>query len=365
MTINCPDKTYSKASLFVTILSFPISFFYFYLLRDILPENFFFDTGTIRRFMKPGSPVNDYSIAGNFYEHLGFKYDTPIFYEIVLASTIFLMFTIFLIYILRVDFLNFDTSLIYLFSLAVFGPFFSMISKDLIVFIFLLAALLFFNKKHYKLIFLLIITLYAYQYRKYWFITIGLLLSLWIIQAVFSKHRITISGIFMLVYLVIISIIYKLVTNNYISIQRLDVNNSRIGSSNARTMTKTILPPTNLFNDLANTLYNAVNLFIPIDGIGSVNELAYYAWLYFILFMIYRTYKRCHGIKGHTRFYLLFFAAFVFTQSLFEPDMGSAFRHQLTVTLFIPFMLQSYQQRYALLSENKKNENSKESVQSL
>ena len=347
-------KTISKASLLIVILSFPVSFLYFYLLRYILPDKFFFDTGLIRNGMQPGAPVNDYSIAGDFYKHLGFKYDTPIIYEIILASTVFLVFTFLLVYILKVDFLNFDTSLIYLFSLMVFGPYFSMISKDLIVIIFLLVALLFFNRKHYKLIFLLIITLYAYQYRKYWFITIGLLIGLWVIQVIFSKHRIIISSIFMLVYVIIISIVYKLATNNYISMQRMNINNSRIGMDTARTMTKTILPPTNLFNDLANTLYNAVNLFIPIDGIGSVNELVYYAWLYFILFMIYHTYKKCHGIKGHTRFYLLFFAAFVFTQSLFEPDMGSAFRHQLTVTLFIPFMLQSYQQQYALASENKK-----------
>lgn len=346
------EKTYSKASLLIAILSFPVSFLYFYLLRYVLPNNFFFDTGTIRRFMRPGAGITDYSIAGDFYKRLGFKYDTPVFYEIVLASTVFFIFTCALLYILKVDFLHFDTSLMYAFSLLVFGPFFAMISKDLIVFIFLLATFLFFNKKHYKFIFVLIVIIYAYQYRKYWFITIVLLLCLWFIQRYFSEHRMATAGTFMGIYLVVISIFYKMNRHEYISIQRMNVNNTRIGMENARTATKTILPPTSLFNDLGNTLYNAINLFIPIDGIGSINELAYYAWLYFILYMIYRTYKTCKGIFGHTRFYLLFFAAFMFTQSLFEPDMGSAFRHQLTVTLFIPFMLQSYQQNYV---ENKLN----------
>lgn len=341
-----PKKTYSKASIFVAILSFPVSFIYFYVLRYILPGNFFFDTGTIRRFMQPGAGVTDYSIAGDFYKRLGFKYDTPVIYEILMASIVFFIFTCALLYLLKIDFLNFDTSLVYLFSLMVFGPFFSMISKDLIVFIFLLATLLFFNSKYYPYAFIVITVIYAYNYRKYWFITIALLISLVIISKLVHQHRMAISGIFMFFYLIIISVFYHWNKGEYISIQRMNVNNTRIGMENARTATKTILPPTNIFNDLANTLYNAVNLFVPIDGIGSINELAYYAWLYFIIYMIYRTYKKCHGIKGHTFFYLLFFASFMFTQSLFEPDMGSAFRHQLTVTLFIPFMLQSYQQHH-------------------
>lgn len=340
------EKTYSKMSLLIAIVSFPVSFFYFYLLRYLLPNNFFFDTGTIRRFMKPGAIVNDYSIAGKFYRQLGFKYDTPIFYEIVLASTVFFIFTCALLYILKIDFLHFDTSLMYVFSLALFGPFFAMISKDLIVFIFLLATFLFFNRKSYRLYFLLFILLYAVQYRKYWFITIVLLFSLCIVRYFFSRHTIIISTLFTFIYLVLVSICYHLLSGSYISIQRMSVNSTRVGSDYARTATRTILPPTNLFNDLTNTIYNAINLLIPIDGIGSINELAYYLWLYFILYIIYRTYKTCHGISGNTRFYLLFFISFIFTQSLFEPDMGSAFRHQLPVTLFIPFMLQSYQQNY-------------------
>lgn len=340
---------YSKASIFICILSFPISFFYFYILRDILPNNFFFDNGTIRNAMKPGAPVTDYSVAGDFYEKIGFHWDTPMFYEILFSAIIFTIFVIGLVFTLQIDFSRIGTLSWIIVGLGFFGPFFSMISKDLIVFIYMLFTFFFFNKRYYPFILFSTVVIYAFNYREYWLITAVLTLFLWVVMSKVEKNRILKIILFIIFYMIAISIAYNIANGGYLSGSRAGVNEVRIDAANSRTMTKTILPPTNLFNDMANTVYNAINLLIPIDGFGSINELAYYFWLYAVLILIWFTYRKCKGITGNMLYYLLFFASFLFTQSLFEPDMGSAFRHQLPITLFIPFMLINYQDKHRKL----------------
>lgn len=339
-------KNISKGSLLILILSFPISFIYFCLLRAFASKKFYLDTGTIRRFMKPGSPINDYSKAGNFYKKIGFHWDTPILYEILFASLIFFIFTLLIISVLKIDLANISSFIFYGASLVFFGPYFSMISKDLIVLIFLLSSLIFFRYKYYPILFTIFSIIYAINYRKYWLITIVLTICLYFICIHIKKKKLLLISFFEGFYLVVISIVYHLINGSFLSVSRMSINMVRENDSYGRTITKTILPPTNILNDILNSLYNGINLFFPIDGLGSINELVYYIWLYIILIFIWKVYHKCKGIDGNMLYYLLFFAAFMFTQSLFEPDMGSAFRHQLTVTLFIPFMLQSYQQNY-------------------
>lgn len=334
--------TISKVSLLIIILSFPVSFMYFAALRLILSEKFFLDTGTIRAAMKPEAVRNDYSSTGDFYRRLGFHWDTPVIYELLFAASIFLLFTIAIVIIFRLDFLDFKTLMWYILVLIFFGPYFSMISKDLIVFIYILFSSIFINSKKYIPIFILISSIYALNYRKYWLITIVLAVVIWLICKKMKKNKILTIMIISTVYLVSISVIYHFHSGSYLSVSRSSVNLFRTNDVYSRTMTRTVLPPNSIINDLVNTIYNGINLVIPIDGFGSANELVYYIWLYSILFMIWRTYKACNGINGNVLFYLIFFFSFIFTQSIFEPDMGSAFRHQLTVSSFIPFMLLYY-----------------------
>lgn len=336
----------SKGSLLILILSFPISFTYFCLLRAFASEKFYLDTGTIRRFMKPGSPVNDYSIAGDFYKRLGFHWNTPILYEILFSALIFFLFTFLILFILKIDLANISSFIFYGASLVFFGPYFSMISKDLIVLVFLLLSLIFFNSKYYPFIFTVFATIYAVNYRKYWLITIVLTVCLYYICNHVKRKKLLAIVSFEGLYLIIISIVYHFSHGGFLSSNRMSINMVRENGLYSRTMTRTILPPVNVINDILNSLYNGINLIIPIDGFGSINEIVYYIWLYVMIFFIWNVYRKCRGIRGNMLYYLLFFVSFIFTQSLFEPDMGSAFRHQLTVTLFIPFMLQSYQQNY-------------------
>lgn len=331
------EKRYSKLNLLIWILSLPISYLYFISLRYLLPRKFYFDTNTIRSFMENGASMTDYTKAGNFYKRLGFKYDTPIVYEIILASIVFFLFTTILVFIINVDFSKLSIDLIYLCVLCFFGPFYSMISKDLITFIFILFAMLFFNTKIFKYILIVVVLIYALNFRKYWLITLCLFIILFIAFK-FLKRKTLWIVIMESIFLLLISITYNIFTGQYISSQRLIVNSARINSDNAKTITKTLLVPNCLSNDLINTIYNFVNLIFPIDGIGSFNELIYYIWLYTVFGLIYFFRKK---MNKNEKIYLIFFASFLFTQSLFEPDMGSAFRHQFVISSFIPFFTMS------------------------
>lgn len=317
-------------SKIIMVIIVPVYFFTSIFIEKILPNNFFSDSMTIRSLIGSNNiifnPSDSYASTASFYKLIGFRPNTPHFFESLL-STVILSFFLYLLvrkeHFLVLSLTNFATLCI---TILFYLCFFSVISKDLIAFTLILIAFYFYRSPQFFVLFLSSIIIYGLLFRIYWLLIIPLVFVIYYLMN--GQHYIFII-IYIMIFVVIISYIYYRLNGTYISFLRYETHTVLSANTNINNL----FPGTNLFYDVLNSLNTFGNLIIPLDGLGSSAEIAYYVWTYYVLYLCFDSIK--HDNNHNNNLVVACFVSFLVIQGLFEPDMGSALRHQLIFSIFI------------------------------
>lgn len=310
----------------------PIYFVLSIFVKKFLPGNFFVDSMVIRSLINRTSIKFDssdsYASTAAFYKLLGFNGNTPHFFESLLSTVVLLIF----LYILvnNENFIALSLSNFFTLSFTIFFylSFFSVISKDLIAFSLLLLSFFFYGKKGFFIALLTSILVYGLFFRSYWLLLIPLIFLVY--QFLKRKHLFTMI-IFIIMFIVVVSYLYFLFDGTYISFLRYQTHTVLSANTNINNL----FPADNFLHDVLNSLNTILNLIVPADGLGSSSEVLYYLWTYYVLYLCINAFRHEQKSRANSNLVIASFISFIIIQGLFEPDMGSALRHQLVFSMLI------------------------------
>lgn len=284
----------------------------------------------------------NYKSAAIFYKMLGFNANSPIYREQFFSWLVFGLFLILVLYIAKESSLNLIQITFLSFFALMFGIYFAYISKDLIIFLFMTLGTYLVAKYRSILPLSIVIIVYATLFRSYWFLVLITFLLLY--YAVQKNKSVVSVAIFSLLAIVIIVFAYNIINGSQMSVARTAVNDQRLNGQQANTMINNLLPNSSVFTDTINCLYVFLSLFLPIDGLGSFNEIIYYFWIWGVTVSMLLKWKKIK--RNHERQQYLYLSssfclllALVVIQSMFEPDIGSVFRHQLAIVPILILLL--------------------------
>lgn len=331
------NMTMTKKDLFdvaFVVLFLAFSLIYFMFSRDIFPSYFFNDNATIRNYMNNISINSDknYVSTAKFFLMFRFNANTSFDAEAFFAWTVFAILMLVLILKFKIDFLKMrNLSLLLLFTLF-YGAYSAQFSKELVIFIMLDAVLLISPLKFLNKTFTIFVILYGIYFRTYWIlIYVCSIIFFYIFN--FSKLNKLVKLLLYFVTIICMEVGYNLITGGFLSDARYTVNSFRIEDLYTNTIINNPLINNSIFTDFWNFLYGLINVFIPIDGIHSANEIVYYIWIWIIVFLCWKYLKNNQEHKDYKLFFVL---AMITIQAFFEPDVGSMLRHQI---ILIPILL--------------------------
>lgn len=327
----------TKKNLFdvaFVVLFLAFSLIYFMFCRNIFPSYFFNDNATIRNYMNNISINSDknYVSTAKFFLMFKFNANTPYDTEAFFAWVFFAILMIVLILKFKIAFLKIrNLSLLVLFTLF-YGAYSAQFSKELVIFIMLDVVLLISPLKFFNKTFAIFVILYGTYFRTYW-------LLIYVCSIVFfyifnsSKLNKLFKSLLYFGTVIGMEVVYNLLTGNFLSDARYTVNSFRIEDLYTNTIINNPLINNSIVTDFLNFLYGLINVFIPIDGIHSVNEIIYYVWIWVIAILCFKYIKNSEGHKDYKLYFVL---AMITIQAFFEPDVGSMLRHQI---ILIPILL--------------------------
>lgn len=316
------------------VLFLGLSLIYFMFSRDIFPSYFFNDNTTIRNYMNNISINSDknYVSTAKFFLMFKFNANTSFGTEAFFAWTIFAILMLVLILKFKIDFLKIrNLSLLLLFTLF-YGAYSAQFSKELVIFIMLDAVLLMSPLKFLNKTFAVFVILYGVYFRTYWLL---IYLCSLIFFYIFNSSKLNKLFKLLLYFVTVVGmeVGYNLVTGGFLSDARYTVNSFRLEDLYTNTIINNPLINHSIITDFLNFLYGLINVFIPIDGIHSANEIVYYIWIWIIVILCWKYLK---NNREHKDYKLYFVLAMITIQAFFEPDVGSMLRHQI---ILIPILL--------------------------
>lgn len=322
-------------SLFIWYLAISFLIFLAIYKENLIPKYFFFDANTIADFIQYAKeliPGDSFANTALFYKVLGVGRQSLAF-SIVSAAII--VFGFFLYVKNKARELNFvDIALLY-FYMLLSVIYMTLLSKDFIVFL-VVMPLLFLSRKGTGgiLCWTIIAAFYAFYFRTYWFLFIGVFWGLYIICGFISKtNNLLIICIFSLLFL---AIVLQLSLGVDVDNFRKIVNDVRLdqGNENANSMILPFLSGGGLIIGWVNVSLTWISFMIPFPLIMSLS--LYYIIISLLVIMLY--YKFWSALKIELSkdkkkrnqpcvVISCVILAFTLTQSLFEPDYGSYVRH--------------------------------------
>ena len=316
--------------LVLIIIYIPTSFWLNRNLQSQFKVDSIWIKNTIGSASSSFSGSESYGSAALFYKLLGFSLNSPPYKEVLLSVLIYGIYIFFLVWIIKFNFDNVINLIIVCILSFFFATYYSVLSKDLIAFICICPSFLFFKNRYFIFFLVICIFFYGFFFRSYWLI-FGIVL---IISSNKNIRRNRPAHFFILLLVIVVfSVFYFKLDHHYVSLLR-DNTHSVLS---ANTNIDNIFSPTNIVYDILNTLNTLINLIIPLNGLGSKNELVYYVILYFFIYIYLKN-------KNDNFLWLSIFVSFLISQSFFEPDMGSALRHQMVLYLYLyPILLSSKQ----------------------
>lgn len=295
-----------------------ISLVFYTFGQSYVPRLFKLDSGTIRLSMLGGID-GSYGATAHFYSMLGFRYNSPELSVELFSWIIYIISLIFIFYICNGNILNKSKFLLTLIYTITFGFYYATFSKDVILLLFIVVISYIFIKKGTYYHIPIILLVYGYYFRSYWMI-VAIMMSIFIFL---KLKKIRVHLVVILTMLIIYA--YEIITGLYITDTRVDVNAGRI----ANTMISNLIPNTSFFSDILNYLYVLISMVVPLQGVGSVNGIFYYLWIWLLIFLFLKNRK----ILNVNMSYLIII--YFNIQACFEPDFGSATRHMMPLILII------------------------------
>lgn len=313
--------------------------------NDLLPARFFYDGLFIQALAQGLAPTqNDvaYGNVGLVYRALGLQDEANA--ASLVGFGIFVAILIFL----RVKFAPASPSIMtWLFlstSILLGAVYIGYYSKDAILLPFVFAVAACGRKRKFEVLIISSMLLYAGLFRSYWFIIAGLYFGFRLFAKFFSTRKRLLSAAIAASVLVGLAVSLSLGTTP--DHFRVSVNESRAGSEDAGSMIHPFIPSSSLPAGLINVALTLVSLVFPLPL--ALSGGLYYAVLALYIgalwWMFYRSVPRI--VAGRTNDSsarntfaartLALVTAVLITQSIFEPDYGSALRH---ITPLMPLIM--------------------------
>ncbi|MBD9719531.1 hypothetical protein IB240_14090 [Raoultella sp. RLT01] len=337
--ISSDKKNASKNDVFISLFIWyiAISFLVFLAVfkENIIPKYFFFDANTIADFIQYAKelvPGDSFSNTALFYKVLGVGRDSLVF---SILSTAIIVFGFFLYVKKQTKRLSFvDIALLY-FYMLLSVIYMTLLSKDFIVFLVVMPLLFFSKKGTFGIVcWTIIAAFYAFYFRTYWFLFIGVFWGLYITCKFLSKtNRLFVICILSLLFL---AIVLQLALGVDVDNFRKIVNDVRLdqGNENANSMILPFLPGGGLIIGWINVSLTWISFMIPFPLIMSLS--LYYIIISLLVILLYYKFWSALKVellkdnKKRNQPCLVIscvILAFTLTQSLFEPDYGSYVRH--------------------------------------
>ncbi len=321
--------------------------------------------GLLSTFMMPSKFYNDAIIIVNdYYNEIGLFGGYPftiLFYHITLLKHLpyFLIALIqipilfYLIYKIGIpDSLNQFTlkNIAIIYGLLFLGAFTSIPSKEFINFIVIGWVVLLFKNKNYPLLKTVIFAfgifiLTGIFFRPY-YIIIPLLSSFMFVLTYYIKLQNKTIKILLYSFLmsVLLSLSHGLIKGEYISESTREAHNEeRMGSSEAQTMILSPIESDTWYGESFAVFYGYVSINIPFNGFKYYTKpqvIAFILWQLSLFYILLIGLNKCVSNREEYKYEIWIFY-FVFSyfviQGLFEPDLGSAFRHKVGILPLIYF----------------------------
>ena len=186
-----------------------------------------------------------------------------------------------------------------------------------------------------------IILFYSSVFRAYWVILWALLEATQILFYVSQKRKFSIYkvrwlGLFGMLLTTVLAL--SLYLPEGLSVYRYSFNENRDLLDSASRI-PLIMQPGGVISDLANAIYAGSCILLPFYffAFGSILHKGFILIFFVTIFVLYKKHKDVDFQRSTSlRYSLAILIAFIFTQILFVPDLGSLLRH---ITPFIPYLL--------------------------
>lgn len=343
MEVKYHDKT--KADILSAVMLITLGSLAVFLImssRNLFPYKYFFDNETIRNVMTGEITADSsYTNVARVYSALGFDGDASYVIEESVSAIIFII-TSTLLFIRFPKFFRSVTGLsMFVVWIIFYAAYLSQMGKDQIAFLVVIfpAFVLLNNSSHSIEVFFVSTLLYAWFFRSYWFLIVGMtILSYFFVRKSTLNNRKKVKMLVFSIFfeVVVILVVYRGIYGDSLLNIRYNINLGRQGASAIQSMIPSLLSNNNIFSEIINVGYTLLVMTLPIH-LTSISQISYYLWLYMIVFIVVRSMKRSVHQGQRTQYYLLFLISFFVIQSLFEPDLGSCLRHE---TILFPLVVQ-------------------------
>lgn len=307
------------------------------LLRDVLlPDRFLADGELIRDIALGVAAADDsYTNTANVYRLLGIADDPLIVYLFGYTAAAAIVAIVW--GKCRRIGSGWQTTALLVVALLFAAIYLGYYSKDVMVLPIVAVAICFPPKWWSNIILVGLMLGYADLFRTYWYITAALFLAFWLLQEMRGrKGLLLMGGIAAAVASLLLSVILRMPADGF----RTQVNDGRIGRIEVGTMITSFVDLPDPIGGVVNNVLTYVSLIFPVPV--AIRGGLYYAGIAAVIFVIWFTFLRSAGrpmpvesqkivIRANA-----LILAFVVTQSLFEPDYGSALRH---LTPLLPLFL--------------------------
>lgn len=195
--------------------------------------------------------------------------------------------------------------------------------------ILVVASYYFSSKKDFVVLIVVFIVYiaYAYNFRTYYFLIVLVFFYLYIVQT-FTKISLGKS-------LFILFLMFGFLPNEFYLLSQgqrdsANVFAEMVGSDN-RTAFNNLFPLGGFLNFWGNYIWAALHTFFPILFFRSINEFILLAFNFYCYLCVFKSSKDAESSK----ILRLLFVSHIAVLILFEPDIGSFFRHSLSAYLYL------------------------------
>ncbi|WP_394218259.1 hypothetical protein [Halobacillus trueperi] len=298
----------------------------------ILPEKYFIDSNTIKEYFHilDGFKFNNTDGFYNtalFYKYIGLSIiDNRIFQGIIIYN----IYSLLLFYVIKHT--NFHSNIMIIILMfawsSVSAIYLGQLTKELIPLILLTFFVINMHKNNKSKIItsFILLVLYAYFFRVYWFII--LYFSLVIFMYLNTKFNIHIKRVLLLIALSVVFIASS-INDIYLTHERTRVNNLL----DSNTMINNPFVNSSVFTDILNWLIVWVQLLLPFNVItNSPIHVLFFLLNIFSIFLLLKFYNvQKNNNTLSIKWSFSFIVGFSLTQGIFEPDYGSYLKHLIVI----------------------------------
>lgn len=323
----------------------------------VFPDKYFLDADTIKSYIPTASFTFDFLDSFNntayIYKLIGMGAVMPDWVAGFISYSVPFLLLALICWRQKWEFNAITAALFFCWNILMV-VYMGMFSKEFLAFVFIVLITLTCKSKKGLALGMFLAAFYAAFFRIYWFLVIGFFaVNLYLIKSKKSLATVVSVQIFAALF------VFKLAnvaTGQYLSEARLTVNLEREDGDNATTMIDNIFPNSSFIFDWMNGSFIWFSLLFPFFLLKTA-EVQHIVFLAFQLinvtlfikvarFLINNNQRSLARMdtpqKNQIQVLVAWCVAFSFVQGIFEPDFGSAARHQIILIPMWFILLNTY-----------------------